>query len=105
MAATQASEATRVGLIPNCKLVCQGAEGRVFETMYWKKTAIVKQRFDKMYRHPILNKKLTRQRLGMVRESSSLISRARACLAWRQDRSDPLLLPLARLLSVDFRRR
>mmetsp|Transcript_14257 Transcript_14257/g.40460 ORF Transcript_14257/g.40460 Transcript_14257/m.40460 type:complete len:242 (-) Transcript_14257:228-953(-) len=39
---------------------------RVFETKYWKKKAILKQRFDKMYRHPILNKKLTRQRLGMV---------------------------------------
>lgn len=56
---------TKVGLIPNCKLVCQGAEGRVFETKYWKKSAIVKQRFNKMYRHPILNAKLTRQRLGM----------------------------------------
>ncbi|QDZ23485.1 serine/threonine-protein kinase [Chloropicon primus] len=54
-----------VGLMPKCRLLCQGAEGRVFETKYWKKKAILKQRFDKMYRHPILNKKLTRQRLGM----------------------------------------
>ena len=38
---------------------------RVFETRYFKRRAILKQRFDKMYRHPILNKKLTRQRLGM----------------------------------------
>jgi TP53 regulating kinase-like protein len=37
----------------------------VFETTYWQRETIVKQRFDKMYRHPILNKKLTKQRLGM----------------------------------------
>mmetsp|Transcript_3535 Transcript_3535/g.5989 ORF Transcript_3535/g.5989 Transcript_3535/m.5989 type:complete len:223 (+) Transcript_3535:158-826(+) len=51
--------------IPDCTLVSQGAEARVFETTFLQREAIVKQRFDKMYRHPVLNKKLTRQRLGM----------------------------------------
>ncbi len=38
---------------------------RVFETVYWGKPAILKQRFEKKYRHPTLDAKLTKQRLSM----------------------------------------
>ena len=46
-------------------MISQGAEGRVFAVTFLGKPAIVKQRFEKTYRHPILDKKLTKSRLNM----------------------------------------
>mmetsp|Transcript_9820 Transcript_9820/g.18470 ORF Transcript_9820/g.18470 Transcript_9820/m.18470 type:complete len:240 (+) Transcript_9820:292-1011(+) len=53
------------------RLICQGAEGRVFEAKYLSRNAIIKQRFKKTYRHPSLDLKLTKQRLNQ--EARSLV--------------------------------
>ena len=47
---------------PHC-LLSQGAEARVFSTTFLGKPCVVKQRFKKKYRHPVLDQKLTRSRL------------------------------------------
>eukprot|EP00798_Chlamydomonas_sp_ICE-L_P015006 gene15006-21074_t len=49
--------------LENCKLVSQGAEARVFETTFLGRPTILKQRFNKKYRHPVLDLKLTTMRL------------------------------------------
>eukprot|EP00884_Botryococcus_braunii_P013574 jgi/Botrbrau1/22217/Bobra.168_1s0048.1 len=50
------------------KLVAQGAEARVFEGTFLGRPTILKQRFNKKYRHPYLDAKLTTSRLkGEVR--------------------------------------
>ncbi|KAK8474429.1 hypothetical protein V6N13_128234 [Hibiscus sabdariffa] len=45
-------------------LVKQGAEARVFESVFAGKRSIVKERFSKKYRHPSLDSKLTIKRLN-----------------------------------------
>ena len=48
--------------------VSQGAEARVWSTTFLSRKTIVKQRFNKKYRHPTLDVSLTLQRLkGEVR--------------------------------------
>lgn len=49
--------------MPFGKLFKQGAEGRIFESIFMGRRAIVKERFSKKYRHPILDSKLTIKRL------------------------------------------
>ncbi|KAF4093802.1 hypothetical protein AMELA_G00005840 [Ameiurus melas] len=43
-------------------LIKQGAEARVYRIRFLEKNAIVKERFPKRYRHPVLDEKLTRRR-------------------------------------------
>ncbi|KAJ2803740.1 TP53 regulating kinase [Coemansia guatemalensis] len=50
-------------------LIRQGAEARVYKTTIDGRTAIAKQRFSKKYRHPELDKKLTRGRLNQEARS------------------------------------
>ncbi|XWS46859.1 hypothetical protein CRYUN_Cryun14cG0104200 [Craigia yunnanensis] len=45
-------------------LVKQGAEARVFESIFVGKRSIIKERFSKKYRHPSLDSKLTLKRLN-----------------------------------------
>ncbi len=45
-------------------LISQGAEARVYKIVYNGKPAIRKERFPKLYRHPDLEAKLTRQRFN-----------------------------------------
>ncbi|XP_056865588.1 uncharacterized protein LOC108838930 isoform X2 [Raphanus sativus] len=45
-------------------LITQGAEARVFESTFVGRRSIVKERFSKKYRHPILDVKLTLKRLN-----------------------------------------
>ncbi|KAF3597004.1 hypothetical protein DY000_02025991, partial [Brassica cretica] len=45
-------------------LIKQGAEARVFESTFVGRRSIVKERFSKKYRHPILDAKLTLKRLN-----------------------------------------
>jgi TP53 regulating kinase-like protein len=47
-------------------LIKQGAEARVFESTFAGRRSIVKERFSKKYRHPILDAKLTLKRLNAV---------------------------------------
>lgn len=44
-------------------LLFQGAESRIYEGQYNSKLAILKERFIKKYRHPLLDKKLTKERI------------------------------------------
>lgn len=45
------------------ELIAQGAEGRLWSTIFIDRPAIVKERFRKRYRHPVLDEKLTKERL------------------------------------------
>ncbi|EOA21502.1 hypothetical protein CARUB_v10001896mg [Capsella rubella] len=45
-------------------LIKQGAEARVFESTFAGRRSIVKERFSKKYRHPVLDAKLTLKRLN-----------------------------------------
>ncbi|XVF21727.1 hypothetical protein REPUB_Repub12eG0115100 [Reevesia pubescens] len=54
------TDAENVSLI----LVKQGAEARIFESVFVGKRSIIKQRFSKKYRHPSLDSKLTLKRLN-----------------------------------------
>ena len=41
----------------------QGAEAKLYKTNFYGKPCIVKERFTKSYRHPILDKSLTAHRI------------------------------------------
>ncbi|KFB51693.1 hypothetical protein ZHAS_00019779 [Anopheles sinensis] len=45
------------------KLLKQGAEGKLYIGTYKDKQCLVKERFEKKYRHPALDRQLTRQRI------------------------------------------
>lgn len=47
----------------NFDLIHQGAEAKLYRGSYLGKTAIVKQRFEKKYRHPDINQHLTKERM------------------------------------------
>ncbi|XP_040890167.1 EKC/KEOPS complex subunit TP53RK [Toxotes jaculatrix] len=49
-------------LLSKAELLKQGAEGRVYRTQFLGKPTIVKERFPKRYRHPVLDEKLTHRR-------------------------------------------
>ena len=51
----------------DAKLIKQGAEAKIYKVTFNEKEAILKQRLSKLYRHPKLDKKLTKSRL--VKES------------------------------------
>ena len=60
--------------------LAQGAEARVFSCTFSDGTpAVVKERFAKVYRHPTLDDRLTRERLGGVRYGCCWEGR-RACM-------------------------
>eukprot|EP00382_Lankesteria_abbotti_P000132 CAMPEP_0113844144 /NCGR_PEP_ID=MMETSP0372-20130328/89_1 /TAXON_ID=340204 /ORGANISM="Lankesteria abbotti" /LENGTH=373 /DNA_ID=CAMNT_0000813145 /DNA_START=39 /DNA_END=1160 /DNA_ORIENTATION=- /assembly_acc=CAM_ASM_000359 len=44
-------------------LICQGAEARIYACQFLGRPAILKERFAKSYRHPVLDGKLTKQRV------------------------------------------
>lgn len=48
----------------NMSLIKQGAEAKIYSTHFYGKPAIVKERFKKSYRHPSLDEKLSRRRIG-----------------------------------------
>ncbi|TVU09502.1 hypothetical protein EJB05_42978, partial [Eragrostis curvula] len=50
-------------------LLKQGAEGRVFVSTFVGRKCVIKERFSKKYRHPLLDSKLTLKRLNAVRSS------------------------------------
>nr|WCZ58458.1 EKC/KEOPS complex subunit TP53RK [Andalucia godoyi] len=49
--------------LPNLELIAQGAEGRVYECLFLGRPCIIKQRFSKRYRHPLLDSRITQRRL------------------------------------------
>ncbi|XP_037304404.2 EKC/KEOPS complex subunit TP53RK [Pungitius pungitius] len=58
------------------ELIKQGAEARVYRAQFLGKPTIVKQRFPKRYRHPVLDEKLTHRRT--VQEVRSILRCRRA---------------------------
>ncbi|KAM8835067.1 EKC/KEOPS complex subunit TP53RK [Synchiropus picturatus] len=48
--------------LTKAELVKQGAESRVYKTTFFGRPAVLKQRFPKRYRHPVLDEKLTQRR-------------------------------------------
>ena len=49
-------------VLPEAKLIKQGAEAKVYRGNFLGRPCVVKQRFKKKYRHPVLDDKLTRKR-------------------------------------------
>lgn len=56
-------------------LIKQGAEAKLYKSKFCNKECIIKERFPKLYRHPILDKYLTQQRL---RSESRCIAKCRS---------------------------
>ena len=55
------------------ELYKQGAEAKLFKCQLFGRDVMVKQRFNKKYRHPLLDQKLTRKRtLQVIGHFSSL---------------------------------
>lgn len=59
----------------NWKLLFQGAESRVYHGEYKSKPAILKERFEKKYRLPELDKKLTKERIRSELKAYEKISK------------------------------
>ncbi|XP_071329202.1 EKC/KEOPS complex subunit TP53RK [Trachinotus anak] len=63
-------------LLSKAELLKQGAEARLYRTEFLGKPSIVKERFPKRYRHPVLDEKLTHRRT--VQEVRSILRCRRA---------------------------
>ena len=50
-------------VIESMKLIKQGAEAKIYESDFYNRPCIVKERFVKAYRHESLDRSLTQQRL------------------------------------------
>ncbi|KAJ1665014.1 serine/threonine-protein kinase bud32 [Coemansia sp. RSA 1813] len=74
-------------------LIKQGAEARVYKTTIDGKPVIAKQRFSKTYRHPELDKKLTRGRLNQEARSLKRCREYGICVpeVMRQDKESATL--------------
>uniref|UniRef100_A0A8C6PDP1 non-specific serine/threonine protein kinase n=1 Tax=Nothobranchius furzeri TaxID=105023 RepID=A0A8C6PDP1_NOTFU len=71
-----AGQTTLSRFVGKADLVKQGAEGRVYRAQFLGKPTIVKERFRKRYRHPVLDEKLTHRRT--VQEVRSILRCRRA---------------------------
>ncbi|XP_014227941.1 TP53-regulating kinase [Trichogramma pretiosum] len=49
--------------IPESTLIAQGAEARLYKGTYLGKSVLIKERFEKKYRHPTLDTRLTKERI------------------------------------------
>lgn len=49
--------------LPESTLIAQGAEARLHKGVYLGKTVLIKERFEKTYRHPTLDTRLTKERI------------------------------------------
>eukprot|EP00899_Mesostigma_viride_P012968 jgi/Mesvir1/21672/Mv04093-RA.1 len=57
-------EATRPAGVASGVMISQGAEARIYKCKFLQRDAIVKERFKKSYRHPVLDAKLTLRRMN-----------------------------------------
>ncbi|KAJ1433967.1 Tyrosine-protein kinase, active site [Sesbania bispinosa] len=60
-------------------LIKQGAEARVFESSFVGRRSVIKERFSKKYRHPILDSKLTLKRLNAEARCTTKARRLGVC--------------------------
>lgn len=49
--------------IKDFELIAQGAEARIYKGIYLGKLTLIKERFEKKYRHPDLDTRLTKDRI------------------------------------------
>lgn len=63
------------------ELIFQGAESRVYSGQYNSQAAIMKERFEKKYRHPELDRKLTKERIKAEIKAYEKISKKCGTLA------------------------
>ncbi|EIE22357.1 kinase-like protein [Coccomyxa subellipsoidea C-169] len=59
--------------LQTCQLVSQGAEAKLWKGVYLGRPTIVKQRFNKKYRHSTLDTKLTLSHLHALQEVRSIL--------------------------------
>ncbi|XP_074000275.1 TP53 regulating kinase isoform X2 [Rhodnius prolixus] len=52
-----------MNFVENIELIKQGAEAKLYKGMYLGKNVIIKERFKKKYRHPILDENIGKERL------------------------------------------
>ncbi|XP_014216140.1 TP53-regulating kinase [Copidosoma floridanum] len=52
-----------ISKIPESELIAQGAEARLYKSTYLGKPVIIKERFEKKYRHADLDVRLTKERI------------------------------------------
>lgn len=62
-------------ILNDYKLVKQGAEAKIYTGVFESKPAVAKERFKKAYRHPDLDKSLTKKR---IKNEVKLLERARS---------------------------
>uniref|UniRef100_A0A670JPB1 non-specific serine/threonine protein kinase n=1 Tax=Podarcis muralis TaxID=64176 RepID=A0A670JPB1_PODMU len=70
------SEAAAVPPMAGLEMVQQGAEARVYRGLFLGRPTVVKHRFPKRYRHPLLEERLSRRRTAQ--EARSLLRCRRA---------------------------
>ncbi|XP_046397191.1 EKC/KEOPS complex subunit TP53RK isoform X2 [Ischnura elegans] len=50
-------------ILPECKLLKQGAEAKIYVGDFMGRSAVLKERFVKKYRHPVLDDRITKDRI------------------------------------------
>ena len=61
--------------LPESEIIAQGAEARLYKGTYLGKPVLIKERFEKKYRHPDLDVRLTKER---IKAEARAIVRAKA---------------------------
>lgn len=69
------SNTSNLPILANYELIKQGAEAKIYTGIFDSKPAIAKERFKKNYRHPDLDKVLTRRR---IKNEVKLLEKARS---------------------------
>lgn len=82
----------KIDFINNWELRYQGAESRLYFGKHVDNHCVIKHRFSKKYRHPLLDKKLTKERtkrerriIDKIRSNSKLLSPYMPKVVWSDD--------------------
>lgn len=60
-------------------LIAQGAEARLYKCVYLGREAVMKERFSKKYRHPELDRRLTKERIRNEFRAITKCKEVRVC--------------------------
>lgn len=84
--------ACRIDFINNWELKYQGAESRLYFGLHADNRCVIKHRFSKQYRHPLLDKKLTKERtkrerriIDKIRSKSKVLAPYMPKVVWSDD--------------------
>lgn len=82
----------KIDFINNWELRYQGAESRLYYGLHSNYRCVIKHRFPKKYRHPILDEKLTKERtkrekriINKIRSNSKLLGPYMPKVVWSDD--------------------